>query len=121
MVLDPRPRKHGPGREVLTRLGRLSRGEPAEPPSQDFIMRNAMDSQEVAVGWWPGDPKYDKPAFYAYAHPAPDGFADAKLEPDAARIQCRRGMRAPKEPLRRRPVSVAKEWPSSSVAENDPG
>src|SRR4029077_9401250 len=32
----------------------------ADPPSQDFIMRNAMDSQEVAVGWWPGDARYPK-------------------------------------------------------------
>jgi len=44
-----------------------------------------MDSQEVAVGWWPGDQRYGKAAFYAYAHPAPDGFADAALEPSAAR------------------------------------
>jgi Family of unknown function (DUF5996) len=33
----------------------LFSGEPADPPSDDFIMRNAMDAQEVAVGWWPGD------------------------------------------------------------------
>ena len=59
----------------------LYSGEPAEPPSDDFIMRNSMDSQEVAVGWWPGDPRYDPAAFYAYAHPAPEGFADADLAP----------------------------------------
>ena len=52
----------------------LFSGEPAEPPSDDFIMRNAMDAQEVAVGWWPGDARYPKAAFYAYAHPAPEGF-----------------------------------------------
>src|SRR4051794_39534989 len=63
----------------------LFSGEPAEPPSGDFIMRNAMDSQEVAVGWWPGDERYGKAAFYAYAHPAPPGFADGTLSPDAAR------------------------------------
>src|SRR5262249_5104273 len=57
----------------------LFSGSPADPPSPDFIMRNAMDSQEVAVGWWPGDPRYGKAGFYAYAHPAPDGFADARL------------------------------------------
>jgi Family of unknown function (DUF5996) len=57
----------------------LFSGRPADPPSEDFIMRNAMDSQEVAVGWWPGDPRYGKAAFYAYAHPAPPGFADATI------------------------------------------
>ncbi len=63
----------------------LFSGEPAEPPSDDFIMRNAMDSQEVAVGWWPGDPKHGGAAFYAYAHPANPGFADADLGVPGAR------------------------------------
>jgi hypothetical protein len=63
----------------------LFSGAPADPPSEDFIMRNAMDSQEVALGWWPGDARYPKAAFYAYAHPAPEGFAAATLEPAAAR------------------------------------
>ena len=63
----------------------LFSGQRAEPPSSDFIMRNAMDSQEVAVGWWPGDERYPAAAFYAYAHPAPDGFAGAALSPPAVR------------------------------------
>jgi hypothetical protein len=63
----------------------LFSGEPADPPSADFIMRNAMDSQEVALGWWPGDPRYPKAAFYAYAHPAVEGLSDASLTPAAAR------------------------------------
>jgi hypothetical protein len=62
----------------------LFSGLPADPPSDDFIMRNAMDSQEVAVGWWPGDTRYGKAAFYAYAHPAPPEFAGATLSPGAA-------------------------------------
>jgi Family of unknown function (DUF5996) len=63
----------------------LFSGESAAPPSDDFIMRNSMDAQEVAVGWWPGDQRYERAAFYAYAHPAPEGFADAQLQPAAAR------------------------------------
>ncbi len=63
----------------------LFSGQPADPPSTDFIMRNAMNVQEVAVGWWPGDARYHKAAFYAYTHPAPDGFASATLSPAAAR------------------------------------
>jgi hypothetical protein len=63
----------------------LFSGLPADPPSDDFIMRNAMDAQEVAIGWWPGDPRYARAAFYAYAHPAPDDFAAATLSPAASR------------------------------------
>jgi hypothetical protein len=57
----------------------LFSGESASPPSDDYIMRNAMDAQEVAVGWWPGDGRYERAAFYAYAHPAVDGLAEAQL------------------------------------------
>ncbi len=63
----------------------LFSGEPAEPPSQDFIMRNSMDAQEVAVGWWPGDTRYERAAYYGYAHPAREAFAGAALSPAAAR------------------------------------
>jgi Family of unknown function (DUF5996) len=63
----------------------LFSGEPADPPSDDFIMRNSMDAQEVAVGWWPGDPKFGEAAFYSFAHPAPDGFGTATLPPAASR------------------------------------
>jgi Family of unknown function (DUF5996) len=69
----------------------LFSGEGADPPSDDFIMRNAMDAQEVAVGWWPGDQRYGQAAFYAYAHPAVEGFADATLEPRAARWEASLG------------------------------
>ena len=62
----------------------LFSGLPADPPSDDFIMRNSMDAQEVAVGWWPGDPNYGRAAFYAYAHPAPAAFAEGALTPTAA-------------------------------------
>jgi len=63
----------------------LFSGDPTAPPSDDFIMRNAMDSQEVAVGWWPGDPKHGGAAFYAYAHPAQPGFSEADLGVPGAR------------------------------------
>jgi Family of unknown function (DUF5996) len=59
-------------------------GRAADPPSTEFIMRNAMDAQEVAVGWWPGDPRHPAAAFYAYVHPAPEGYDTATLTPAAA-------------------------------------
>ncbi len=69
----------------------LFSGQPADPPSEDFIMRNAMDAQEVAIGWWPGDERYARAAFYAYAHPAPEAFATATLSPPAARWEAELG------------------------------
>jgi Family of unknown function (DUF5996) len=62
----------------------LFSGRPAQPPAPDFIMRNAMTAEEVAVGWWPGDARYPHAAFYAYAFPAPAGFEGATLSPAAA-------------------------------------
>jgi hypothetical protein len=63
----------------------LFSGLPAAPPSDDFIMRNAMNAQEVAIGWWPGDTRHPKAAFYAYAHPAPEGFGGTALSPSGGR------------------------------------
>jgi hypothetical protein len=60
-------------------------GKPADPPGDDFIMRNSGDAEMIEIGWWPGDPNYDGAAFFAFTHPAPDGFADADLSPEAAR------------------------------------
>ena len=63
----------------------MSHGWPADPASDDFIMRNAGTAQAVEVGWWPGDARYGKAAFFAFACPLPEGFADQALAPSAAR------------------------------------
>ena len=63
----------------------LFSGRSAAPPADDFISRNSMDAQELAFGWWTGDRRHPRAAFYAYAHPAPAGYADAALLPEAAR------------------------------------
>jgi hypothetical protein len=63
----------------------LFSGRPADPPSDDFIMRNGGDAQQISIGWWPGDPNHEGAAFFALAYPAPDGFGGANLDPTAAR------------------------------------
>ncbi len=63
----------------------LFSGQPADPGSEEFIRRNAMDSEEIAIGWWPGDERHPRAAFYAYAHPAPPGYGEATLEATGAR------------------------------------
>jgi len=69
----------------------LFSGAPAEPPSTDFIMRNSMDAQEVAIGWWPGDARHGAAAFYAYAHPPAEGFGHTALSPADARFDATLG------------------------------
>ena len=49
-------------------------------------MRNSMDAQDVAVGWWPGDVRYGRAAFYAYTYPAPEAFGQTALSPGDARF-----------------------------------
>ena len=63
----------------------LFSGRPADPPSDDFIMRNSGNAEQIEIGWWPGDAKHDGAAFFAFAFPATEGLADAELAPDAAR------------------------------------
>jgi hypothetical protein len=62
----------------------LFSGRPLEPPSEDFITRNSGDAEAIAVGWWPGDVRYPRAAFYGYAYPAPEGLASAAVSPAAA-------------------------------------
>jgi Family of unknown function (DUF5996) len=62
----------------------LFSGRPADPPADDFITRNGADAEQIEIGWWPGDQKYDGAAFFAFAFPAPEGFADAELDPEPA-------------------------------------
>jgi hypothetical protein len=62
----------------------LFSGRHVPPPSDDFIMRNSGDAEQVVVGWWPGDERYPRAAFFGYAFPAPAGIENATLSPAAA-------------------------------------
>jgi hypothetical protein len=57
-------------------------GRPATPPDgADLIFRRAMDAEEVAVGFWPGDARYPTAAFYGYGYPKPPGIESATIAP----------------------------------------
>jgi hypothetical protein len=45
----------------------------------DFIRRNTMDAEQVEVGWWPGDARYPRAAFFAFVYPPREGLADVEL------------------------------------------
>lgn len=55
-------------------------GIPALP---DEITREAYSHQVSSAGFWPGA-GIGFPAFYSYAYPAPEGFAQARAMPEAA-------------------------------------
>lgn len=63
----------------------LFSGDPVAPPSNDFITRNSANAQQIEIGWWPGDHRYPRAAFFAFAYPVPEGFENATLAPRAAR------------------------------------
>ncbi len=57
-------------------------GVPALP---DDVAQEAYDQEVSSAGFWPGGSGgVDYPAFYAYAYPAPQGYAQAGVQPDAA-------------------------------------
>jgi len=54
------------------------------PNLADAVAREAYSHEVSSAGFWPGGGGYDEAAFYSYAYPAPDGFAGARVQPDAA-------------------------------------
>jgi hypothetical protein len=65
--------------------GRRSPRHPGGVPGlPDTVTVEAYSDQEASLGFWPGSDAYPQAAFYAYAWPAPAGYAEARVAPDAA-------------------------------------
>jgi hypothetical protein len=71
---------------AVTRFsGRKAPPHPGGVPNlPDAVAREAYSHEVSSAGFWPGGGPIDYPAFYSYAYPAPEGFAAAKVKPDAA-------------------------------------
>ena len=71
---------------AVTRFsGRVAPEHPGGIPNlPDWITREAYSHEVSSCGFWPGGGAIDHAAFYAYAYPAPAGFADARVEPEQA-------------------------------------
>lgn len=54
------------------------------PHLPDEITREAYSQEVSSLGFWPGNSAAPTPIFYSYAYPEPPGFAQAKVQPDAA-------------------------------------
>jgi hypothetical protein len=73
---------------AVTRFsGRTAPAHPGGMPNLgDWVAREAYSHEVSSCGFWPGNGGFGKAAFYAYAYPAPQGFAEAPLRPSAARF-----------------------------------
>jgi len=57
------------------------------PHVRDAVMQEAYSQEVSSAGFWAGDARFPEAAFYAYAYPAPAGFAEAPVRPAAARFE----------------------------------
>ncbi len=48
------------------------------------VMREAYSHEVSSAGFWPGGNGIDFPAFYSYTYPAPAGFREFAVQPEAA-------------------------------------
>jgi hypothetical protein len=72
-------------------------GRPATPPQGGpRFLQLAEDQENIACGFWPGNPSASgvtlgQPAFYAYIYPEPSDFRTASVRPGAAHYDERLG------------------------------
>jgi hypothetical protein len=63
---------------------RFSGRRAPERAGADKVTREAYSHEVSSVGFWPGASGISEAAFYSYAAPEPNGFKQARVQPDAA-------------------------------------
>jgi len=78
---------------AVTRFsGRAAPRHPGGVPGlPDAVTREAYSHEVSSAGFWPGSDAYPHAAFYSYAYPSPEGFADVPVRPRAARFDASLG------------------------------
>lgn len=61
------------------------------PHLPDSVTREAYSHEVASAGFWAGDEAVGGPWFYAYAYPAPPGYAEWPAEPAAAKYDAKLG------------------------------
>jgi hypothetical protein len=68
-------------------------GKPCSPPPHSGrIMHFAENEENFTFGFWAGNSKYPKPAFYSYIYPAPEGTSSLKINPQSAGFDQKQGL-----------------------------
>src|SRR5260370_41198301 len=63
---------------------RFSGRRAPQRPGADRLTLEAYSHEVSSAGFWPGGGEVKGPAFYSYAAPEPEGFAERKVRPSAA-------------------------------------
>lgn len=75
----------GPDLAVTRFSGRRAPRHPGGVPNlPDWVTREAYSHEVSSCGFWPGGGAIPDAAFYSYAYPEPEGFAQAPVQPGAA-------------------------------------
>jgi len=70
---------------AITRFSGRRAPERNDPdPVLRKIMQEAYSHEVISAGWWPGGGEIKEAAFYCYAAPAAQGFAEQKVRPAGA-------------------------------------
>jgi hypothetical protein len=70
---------------AVTRFsGRTAPMHPGAPNIARFVAVEAYSHEVSSCGFWPGGGPIDRPVFYAYAYPEPEGFKDYPIKPKEA-------------------------------------
>lgn len=70
---------------AVTRFsGRPAPKHPGAPNVAKFVGHEAYSHEVSSCGFWPGGGAIDRPMFYAYAYPEPEGFKEYPAEPSEA-------------------------------------
>jgi hypothetical protein len=72
-------------------VSRFSGRKAPERPGADPVTREAYSHELSSVGFWPGTEGVADAAFYSYAAPSPQGFAEARVRPVDARWDTKLG------------------------------
>src|SRR5258706_9845758 len=78
---------------AVTRFsGRKAPPHPGGAPHMpDTVARDAYNQEVSSAGFWPGSGNIKAPSYYSYAYPAPEGFADMRVQPGAAGFNAEMG------------------------------
>ena len=61
------------------------------PHVSDAVARDAYSQEVSSAGFWPGSGTVTTPSYYSYTYPVPNGFAEVRAQPDAARYDADMG------------------------------